>query len=291
MEDWIENQQTSSAKLKAGEMIRQARTAAGVKAEDLCASLRISTAALDALEASQYGRLPGDPYVRALMMSIARSLNMDSRKLLAAYAADIGALPPEIPAEAYKDVSDAQVVTHRKLFIGLLAVLLIALLFILAKVNSSPEKKNEMAAPAPPRTDTLAAPQPADTMPESAALRPDSAVAVDSMAKAALADSATAQRQKIVADSIAAHAVKSKTTPNRIGITALTDSAGFRAFRTGHKTVAETLIQGQQTEVRYGDSVTFYLYKSRSLRLSIGDSTVVPVKRRFKVIGNVLSYF
>lgn len=115
---------------KAGALIREARIAAGIEAADLCASLRISPAALQALESGQYSRLPGEPYVRALLGSIARHLGLDAQKLLQIYSLETGTTPAEPSVAPYQDVSQVHVLAHRKLFIGLLAVLLLALLVI-----------------------------------------------------------------------------------------------------------------------------------------------------------------
>ena len=297
----MENPETSATP-RAGTLVREARLAAGVKAEDLCSSLRISTAALEAVEACQYNRLPGDPYVRALLGSIARFLGMDAQKLLRVYNHENGMATSEPSAAPYQDVSEVHLLAHRKLFIALLAVLLIALLFILAKVNSSSEKRAAQAKPAGD-TLTVAIPPPSDSLPMSSALRPDSAIAPDSAASKGKADTAKAQTTtaKAKADS-AAMAAKpapatapaaptSRETVNRILIKALIDSAGFHAFHKGKWYMAETLSLGQQKEISRRDTVNIILMKARSMQLNFADTTVVPMKKRFKIIGKNLIYY
>ena len=99
MENPPEN--TEAQPPRAGGMIRQARIQAGLEGARIAADLRISLAAYETLEAGQYDRLPGDPYVRALLGSVGRLLHLDPLKLVAAYNADIGsasAVPPVCPA-------------------------------------------------------------------------------------------------------------------------------------------------------------------------------------------------
>ena len=188
MEESSEN--TDKVPLTAGTLIRKTRLAAGVEAADLCSSLRISLAALEAVEAGQYQRLPGEPYVRALLGSIARFLGMDPQKLLNAYYYEIGAAASQSSAVPYQDVSQTHAVAHRKLFIALLAALLIALLFILAKVNSSSGKNQTVENAARRDTLIMAAPPPAESLAFIAALRPDSTIITTaSAAKTAAVDS------------------------------------------------------------------------------------------------------
>lgn len=256
---------------KAGAMVREAREARGVNAADLCTSLRISKATLEAIEAGQYASLPGDPYVRALLGSIARSLHMDSQKLLRAYNNENGRPLDSNAALPYTDDSEAHILSHRKIFIGLLAVLLIALLFILGKVNSSSEKIAAPTAPPQGETFTVAIPTP-DTLLESPSLRPDSG----GMGSSALYKKDTAALDK------------DKTS--RVTLKALIDNMEFRAYRKGWRPVAETLAVGASKQLNFRDTVTVVLGKTMSVAVTFGDTTIIPVRRAFKIFGRKLSY-
>ena len=274
---------------KAGALLREARLAAGVDAVKLCASLRISTAALDALEACQYDRLPGDPYVRALIGSVARSIGTDPQKIMRAYNNEMGAAFAEPSVAPYKDVSEVQGLAHRKLFFALLAVLLLGLLFILGKVNSSSEKKAAAAEPAHTDTVAVAIPPPSDSVPESSALRPDS-LKTDS-GKVATKDTVAANAKPVVKDTVAPAAVKNEKTFSRVTIKCIADSTRFRVFRMHKATASQTIFSGQQMEFMHNDTITVVLYSKRNAEISYGDTTVTPKEHRFKVYGKTIIYF
>lgn len=290
MEETSEN--PDKVPLTAGAMIRKTRLAAGVEAADLCSSLRISIAALEAVEAGQYQRLPGEPYVRALLGSIARFLEMDPQKLLTAYYYEIGTAAPQSSAAPYQDASQIHSLAHRKLFIALLAALLIALLFILARVNSSSGKSQTAENTARRDTLIMAVPPPSvESLAVSAALRPDSTIIpAASAAKTALADSGHVAHKTTGIDS-AVPPVNPKDMMNRVVVKALFDSTIFRAYHKGRWSVTETLSLGKRTEVNRRDTITFILNRAKSVELSFADTTLVPVKRHFRIFGKTISYF
>ena len=314
----------SLASQKAGTLLREARIAAGVDAAQLCATLRISTAALENLETSQYDRLPGDPYVRALIGSVSRSLGADLQPIMRAYIREMGAAPAESSVSPYQDVSEVHGLAHRKWFFALLAALLIALLFILGRINSSPEKN--AAATQPDRNETIAVliPPPSDTLPESDALRPDSlmpdtakktaakskkdtvraipktavakAAAVKPVVKDAANDTVKEAKGKEVKDTAQKAASKTgepKTEEivTRITIKSLQDSVQFRVLRNNKKAVMRTLPLGKEMEFTHNDTITVVLYSKRGVEISFGDKTLAPKERRFKVYGKNIIYF
>jgi cytoskeletal protein RodZ len=62
---------------KVGQILKQARNSAHIEVNKICADLRISPQALEALEQGNYHLLPGDPYIRALLGSMSRYLGLD----------------------------------------------------------------------------------------------------------------------------------------------------------------------------------------------------------------------
>jgi cytoskeleton protein RodZ len=67
----------------AGEMLRQAREAAGLHVGALAVALKVPVRKLEALEADQYERLTDAVFVRALASSVCRSLKIDPQPVLA----------------------------------------------------------------------------------------------------------------------------------------------------------------------------------------------------------------
>lgn len=261
--------------ISAGTLIREAREKAGIAAAKLCADLRISPATLEALEAGDYGKLAGAPYVRAMFVSLSRHLRLDSRDVLKAYAAEIGGQPdPTVQTSPYKDDSGTHAKAHKQIFILLLAVLLFILLLIMGKVNtSSPEP--EPVAPAAP-TDTLLN---LDPVSETDSL-PEDSLALDSLS--------TTLPPPTAADTIAMEEDEDRET--RVSLTALTDSVWLRVLPAGSREVSQYLRVNRPLEFTHDDAITFITRQGRTVRVKVNDSTFVPANRRFKVDGDQVTY-
>lgn len=67
----------------AGAMLRAARQARGLEIDALSQLLKVPERKLEALEADQYGELPGLAFVRSLAQSYARQVGLDAAKVLA----------------------------------------------------------------------------------------------------------------------------------------------------------------------------------------------------------------
>ncbi len=67
----------------AGQLLRQAREAAGVELSALAQALKVSVKKLEALEADRYAELPDAVFVRALASSVCRGLKIDAAPVLA----------------------------------------------------------------------------------------------------------------------------------------------------------------------------------------------------------------
>lgn len=67
----------------AGQLLRQAREAAGVELSALAQALKVSVKKLETLEADRYAELPDAVFVRALASSVCRALKIDAAPVLA----------------------------------------------------------------------------------------------------------------------------------------------------------------------------------------------------------------
>ena len=65
-----------------GKAIQEAREAAGLTVKELAASVRISAAAMTAIEEDRYDKLPGLPFVRGYLTNLQRELGMDQADVL-----------------------------------------------------------------------------------------------------------------------------------------------------------------------------------------------------------------
>jgi cytoskeleton protein RodZ len=278
-------------RVTAGQMLRDARVRAGLTTAKVSGDLRISPTVLEALEAGDYAKLSGGPYIRALIVSLSRHLRLDAKDVLAAYAAEIGTEPTvAAPVSAYKDESKTHAKAHKQIFILLLAVLLFVLLLIMGKVNSSSSDDGEPEAPA--NSDTLLNIDPVM----------DDSLALDSLAM----DSTTVDTLPLL-DTVASvkpgkAAVKAAETaapaepavpakePTTVRVQALSDSVYVRVIRSGKRESSRTLAPGQSIEVKHNDVITFITRNSSSVEVTAGGTVVIPDKRRFKVSGTSITY-
>lgn len=163
----------AAGRASAGSLLREARLAAGLDAVRLASDLRISAQALEALETGQYHLLPGDPYVRALLSSLARQLHLDPQAVIQTYLNEMGLAPVATGQVApYQDKGEKHSSAHRKTFAVLLVVLLVGLVVVWKQLNRPQALPLE---PMPgPTSATLVDSLTEDTLPESKSLRPDS---------------------------------------------------------------------------------------------------------------------
>jgi cytoskeleton protein RodZ len=291
----------SARRVTAGQMLRDARVRAGLTVAKVGADLRVSPTVIEALEAGDYGKLAGGPYIRALLVSLSRHLRLDSREVLAAYAAEIGTEPSvSAPVSAYKDESKTHAKAHKQIFILLLAVLLFVLLLIMGKVNSSSSEEAEPAAPTSSDTLLNIDPVPDDSLVLDS-LAMDS-TAVDTLPRldtAAAAPDKSAKAEKTSVKAVAATAPEPEAEtpkepparePTTVRLQALSDSVYVRVLRAGRRESSRTLAPGQSMEVKHNDVITFITRNSNSVEVSAGGTVVIPDKRRFKVSGTSITY-
>jgi transcriptional regulator with XRE-family HTH domain len=251
-------------RVSAGGMIRQAREAAGIPAARISGDLRISEATLEAIESGRYEKLAGSPYVRALLMSLSRHLRLDPRDVLKAYDEETGdgRKAPAVQVSPYKDDSGAHAKAHKQIFILLLAVLLFILLLIMGKVNtSSPDQEPESS---PGAADTLLN---IDPLPDEEDILPDDSAAPGD-AGAGAADQPVEPPHE-----------------TRVRVLGLSDSVWLRILPAGGREVSEYLRRNRPTEYVHDDAITFITRQGASVRVFLGDTSVVPQRRRFVVDG------
>lgn len=73
----------AASQTTAGQLLRQAREAAGIELSPLAMSLKVSVKKLEALEADRLDLLPDAVFVRALASSVCRALKIDAAPVLA----------------------------------------------------------------------------------------------------------------------------------------------------------------------------------------------------------------
>ncbi len=293
-----------------GRTLREARQAANIDANKLCSDLRLTTQTLEALEQGNYHLLPGDPYIRALLGSIGRYLNLDPIALIQSYNKEIGAAHAAPAAVApYKDRTQTHTATHKQIFIGIFAVLFIILFLLFRKLNvDEGDPSKTIPPPATGAADTLA-PAAQDTLLESKSLAPDTSLAKASPdsgesrgtapkppapaaapAGAPAPGAATAVPAPAGSATAAAAPIDSSHLTLAV-VKPLIDSVGVKVMRSGKDDFSTLLRLGKQMQVSHTDTIVIMISKRKAVEVTLGGKTVIPDRKRFKIYGTNLKTF
>jgi len=164
-----------AAEEPVGVVLAHARQAAGLSQDEAAGRLRFATRQLDALERSEWGRLPGGAAVRAMVRSYSRLLGLDAEAMVArvgreAVLPDADRLAQRLRQPVpFSDGARRSNVVYAALSIGLLAVVVVVafewqgerrdpaqLTFVSAAqqpaepARTAPAGEPPQAAPAPP---------------------------------------------------------------------------------------------------------------------------------------------
>ena len=305
-----------------GRTLREARQAANIDANKLCSDLRLTTQTLEALEQVNYHLLPGDPYIRALLGSIGRYLNLDPIALIQSYNKEIGAAHAAPATVApYKDRTQTHTNTHKQIFIGIFAVLFIILFLLFRKLNvDEGDPSKAVPPPATGAADTLA-PAAQDTLLESKSLAPDTSLAKASPDSGESRGAAPRLAPKPVPPVPVPGALPAPagttapgattTVPVPAGAPAgtpaaapidsshltlavvkpLIDSVGVKVLRSGQDDFSTLLRLGKQMQVSHIDTIVVMISKRKAVEVTLGGKTVIPEKKRFKIYGTTLKTF
>lgn len=291
-----------------GRTLKEARQAANIDANKLCSDLRIAPQALEALEQGNYHLLPGDPYIRALLGSIGRYLNLDPQTLVQRYNKEIGAVAAAPSIAPYKDRTQTHTAAHKQIFFVIFAVLFVVLFLLFRKLNvEDGEGSKTLPPPANAAADTLSPTAP-DTALESKSLAPDTALAkaspdsgetrganplrVPAPAKpgAPLAATPAPAAPAIPPAPAAAPAIDSSHLTLAL-VKPLIDSVGVKVMRSGKEDFATMLRLGKQMQVSHTDTIVVAISKRKSVEVTLDGKTVIPDKKRFKIYGTTLKTF
>jgi cytoskeletal protein RodZ len=347
-----------------GAVLRKARIEADVDVNKICADLRISPQALEALEQGNYHLLPGDPYIRALLGSLGRYLGLDSQALVQRYNREIGAVHAAPSVAPYKDRTSTHASSHKQIFIVIFAVLIVVLIVIINQLKKSepvaaglgpapgaasgpsdsmpnapdtavsrslapdsgasrsspdsgeirgsaaaPKAGHEAAkpaAPGAPHAATPGAPAPAAAAPSASAPATTPASSAPAHAAAPGPSSAPATPAPgtpvglpgTAAPAVAAPAATPAPAPaastaglNSAIVKPLIDSVGVRVVRSGKEDFSTLLRLGKQMQVSHTDTIVVMVSKRKSVEVMIGDKTVIPERKRFKIYGTTVKPF
>lgn len=160
----IAGEDAGQAGPSAGQLVRQAREAAGLEVDALAAALKVTVKQIEALEADRWDLLPDAVFARALAASVCRNLKVDAAPVLARLPQTAPRLSPRgeglnqpFKAPQHRTTPDVGAYLSRPLVLGVLALLLGALVLVLM-----PKPQETPAGAAPAATEQVeTAPAPA----------------------------------------------------------------------------------------------------------------------------------
>ena len=310
-----------------GATLRKARIESDMDINKICADLRISPQALEAIEQGNYHLLPGDPYIRALLGSLGRYLGLDSQALVQRYNREIGAVHSTPSIAPYKDRTSTHASSHKQIFFVIFAVLIVVLIVLINQLKKSEPASGtlppgpESSAPAdsiPSQPDTLVSkslapdsgatrgsPDSGETRgsaaarPAKPASRPDSAAVpatpnpAGASAPGAAGSAASPASPAMAAPASApeAAAAASAAGLNSAIVKPLIDSVGVKVVRSGKDDFATLLRLGKQMQVSHTDTIVVMVSKRKAVEVTIDGKTVIPDRKRFKIYGTTVKPF
>ncbi len=313
------NEESNAGAQAAGEsvgsILRKARLAAKIDINKICTDLRISPQALEALEEGNHHLLPGDPYIRALLGSLGRYLNVDPKALVQNYNQDIGAVHAAPSIAPYKDRASTHTAAHKQIFFVIFAVLIVVLVVLINQLKKGDSSSGAPPAPASTGSADSLSP-PLDTL-ESKSLAPDSGMAkgspdsgethglgtagpaalhpaarMDSLKTAASAGSSAPPVAAVPAATAVVPAPAVETAGlNSAVIKPLIDSVGIKVVRSGKEDFGTVLRLGKQMQVSHTDTIVVMISKRKAVEVTLAGKTVIPERKRFKIFGTTLKTF
>jgi cytoskeletal protein RodZ len=294
-----------------GRTLKEARQTANIDANKLCSDLRIAPQALEALEQGNYHLLPGDPYIRALLGSIGRYLNLDPLVLVQRYNKEIGAVAAAPSIAPYKDRTQTHTAAHKQIFFVIFAVLFIVLFLLFRKLNVEDGDAAKILPPPTTAADALSPAAP-DTLLESKSLAPDTALAKASPDSGEIRG-ANPLRPPLAAPARPGAPLAAEPSPSVPGaapvpavpvapvidssqltlavVKPLIDSVGVKVMRSGKEDFATMLRLGKQMQVSHTDTIVIAISKRKSVEVTLDGKTVIPERKRFKIYGTTLKTF
>lgn len=157
-----------------GQILEQRRKELGLSIEDIQASTKISGRHIVALENDDYGKIPGEAYVRGFIRLYAETVGLEGGPLLAQYKRLSGAYDePETLAEK-RDPLDRDLVKKPRSKWWILALVAAVLLLILGYLgwlgrgtpSPKPPKAKPIATPDKDKSNSTTTPKPPETAPQ-----------------------------------------------------------------------------------------------------------------------------
>ena len=142
-----------------GERLRAAREEKGLSLEDIAAQTRIPQRHLEAIETSEWDKLPAPTYTTGFAKSYASAVGLDRTEIGEQLRAELGGQRPMAAVEVFEPADPARTMPKGLVFGGIAAVILLVL--VLSWLNRRSLEQPENAAVNTPAVATAPSPAPA----------------------------------------------------------------------------------------------------------------------------------
>jgi cytoskeleton protein RodZ len=219
-----------------GARLRAAREALGMETEAVASSLKLSKRQVEALEAGDWGKLPGNTFIRGFVRNYARILRLDAAELLADLDAPMPTTPqldlPQSTSAVLPQTGQVQKRDYAAVLAGIVLVSVAVVAYYLVPTDFWLSKPEESPKPA-------VAEAPAPLFPPASPPEPGAASAPEQSSGAV----ASAQAEPPSAPAVAGKGLKMKfTQPSWVEIR---DRSGQTIFSQLNPAGSEREIEGQ----------------------------------------------
>lgn len=177
--------ETAAANDKIGNALREAREAANASLDDISALLKIRSDHLHALESDDFDRLPGSVYAIGFIRTYATHLGLNAGELIERYKAAVAV--PHLEDQGPNPQTEVEPVSGAlKIAIGVAAVFVVYILWLIAGGAGGDDKNSRIAETATPARET-----PVERPAQAAPTQPSADEAIAPQAPAAAAPTDT----------------------------------------------------------------------------------------------------
>ncbi len=282
-----------------GIMLKKARISARIEADELCGKVRISREHLEALETGRYEKLPGDPYIRAFLVTLCKHLHLNSKEVLDKYISERGGVvipttQQSLGLNKEKDAQKKNGNSANKLFLVAGAIGAIFLVLLLRNLTNLAPKDTPMV----PADSSVTVPMDSldSIVPESLRDSLDTLETTLLPIDTTEVTSASGTTPLVVAEKtpsapvVAAPAAASVRNTSVI-MKALVDTVWIQATRSGKKDIQKVLKRDTELKIWHDDTIFVSSGVQGALEVRVAGKTITPKDRRFKIFGSqIVSY-
>ncbi|MFC1585718.1 helix-turn-helix domain-containing protein [Fibrobacterota bacterium] len=284
-----------------GLTLRQARESEGLGLDKLCSELKLKKELLITLENGQYENLPEKPYVRAVLVTLARRFNLDPEKIVRMFYKEAGLEQDGIGVRGGTEKITIDTKSSRKAPVIIIICLVIIFLAVYFNLMEK-EQVSDFASQGKQPPDSASAlvegtaddPDTSQQLKQAVELIKEEVPEIDMKEKMLAASAAPEQKpvgmakdQKMTPP-VTAKPEKKKSIPagkKLVVLKCVTDSVWVNIKRNGKREVNRLLLRNQTWRVRYRDTIFIVSGVFNGLELTTAGKVYRPKATRLKIVN------